>query len=162
MRGWLVTVLGAPFLLSGCSPSAPDQSATQGPVPAPTVKAMDIPVDNAIALPPTANGGSAVLKRDASKVEGIMHYSCTGGVTLTIDHDLAWDVLRLTIDAKTFQLTNMLSDTATTRYRSETGRTPGHSLMWQTNGDEGTLIEGPVKAPADSARQKTISCRQTG
>jgi membrane-bound inhibitor of C-type lysozyme len=155
-------VLAAPFLLCGCGPSARDQSAAQGPAPAPPVKATDIPVDNAIALPPTANGGSAILTRDASKVEGTVHYNCAGGVTLTVDHDLAWDVLRLTIDAKTFQLTNMLSDTATTRYRSETGRTPGHSLMWQTRGDEATLIEGPVKAPADSARQKAMSCRRTG
>jgi hypothetical protein len=161
MRGWLVTVLAAPFLLSGCGPSAPDQSDAQGPVLTPSIKATpDIPVDNLIALPPTANGGSAALKRDASKVEGIAHYSCAGGLTLTVDHDLAWDVMRLTIDAKTFELTNMLSDTSANKYRSENGRKPGQSLMWRTTGNEGTLIEGPKTALPDSAEQKSIKCRR--
>ena len=160
MRGWLVTVLAAPFLLSGCDASAPDQNDAQGPVPTPSIKATDIPVDDLIALPPTANGGSAALKRDASKVEGIVHYSCAGGLTLTVDHDLAWDVMRLTIDAKTFELTNMLSDTSNNKYRSETGRKPGQSLMWRTMGNEGTLIEGPKTAAPDSSEQKAISCRR--
>ncbi len=90
----------------------PNESEAQGPVLTPSIKATpDIPVDNLIALPPTANGGSAALTRDASKVEGLVHYACAGGLALTVDHDLAWDVMRLTIDAKTFELTNMLSDT---------------------------------------------------
>jgi len=162
MRAWLVAVLAAPFLLSGCGPSAPDQNEAQGPVTSPSTKATpDVPVDNLIALPPTANGGSAVLTRDASKVEGTVHYSCAGGLALSVDHDLAWDVMRLTIDGKTFELTNMLSDTSANKYRSETGRKLGQSLMWRTSGSEGTLIEGPKTALSDSAEQKAISCRRT-
>ena len=160
MRGWLVTVLAAPLLLSGCDASAPNRNDAQRRVPVPSIEATDIPVDNLIALPPTANGGSAALKRDASKVEGIVHYSCAGGLTLTVDHDLAWDVMRLTIDGKTFELTNMLSETNANKYRSETGRKPGRSLMWQTNDNDGTLIEGPRTALPDSAEQKELRCKR--
>ena len=162
MRIWSAMVLAAPLLLCGCGSSAPEPTETQGPVLTPGVSATpEIPVDNLIALPATANGGSAALERDVSKTEGTVHYSCAGGLALTVDHDLSWDVMRLTIGAKTFELTNMLSDEGN-KYRSEIGRTPGKSLMWQTTGDQGTLIEGPKAALPDSAEQKSISCRRTG
>jgi hypothetical protein len=162
MRIWSAMVLAAPLLLCGCGSKSPEPVETQGPVLTPSIKATpDIPIDNLIALPPTANGGSAALERDASKVEGIVRYSCAGGLVLAVDHDLSWDVMRLTIGTKTFELTNMLSDEGN-KYRSEIGRAPGRSLMWQTIGDQGTLIEGPKTALSDSAEQKSISCRRTG
>ena len=162
MRIWSAMVLAAPLLLCGCGSSAPEPTETQGPVLTPGVSATpEIPVDNLIALPATANGGSARLERDTSKIEGIAHYSCAGGLTVTVDHDLSWDVMRLTIGTRTFDLSNMLSDKGS-RYRSDIGRAPGKSLMWQTTGDLGMLIEGPKAALPDSAEQKSISCRRAG
>ena len=162
MRVWSTMILAVPFLLCGCGSGSPEPVETQGPVLTPSIKATpDIPIDNLIAPSPTANGGSATLERDASKVEGVAHYRCAGGLDLSVDHDLSWDVMRLTIGAKTFELTNMLSDEGN-KYRSEIGRAPGRSLMWKTVGDQGMLIEGPRTALSDSAEQKSINCRRTG
>lgn len=161
MRIWSAMAVTASLLLCGCGSRAPEPVETQGPVPTSINATPEIPVDNLIALPTTANGASATPERDTSKIEGIAHYSCAGGLAVTVDHDLSWDVMRLTIGARTFELSNMLSDEGN-RYRSEIGRAPGKSLMRQTKGDQGMLIEGPKTALPDSAEQKSISCHRTG
>jgi len=162
MRVSLAAVMVVPLLLCGCGSQKHEQADAQGAVLTPGVSATpEIPVDNLIALPPTANGGSAALARDTSKVEGTVRYHCAGGLDLTVDHDLSWDVMRLTIGSKTFELANMLSDEGN-RYRAEAGRAPGKSLMWHTTGDRATLIEGPKTAAWDSAEQKSVDCRRTG
>lgn len=163
MRFRLAMIVAAPLFMAGCGTPTPEQPATQrGERDSRAHGALDtpaIPADPLLALPATANGGTAAPTRDTSKVEGTARYSCAGGLAVLVNHDLAWDVMHLTIGTATFELTNMLSDTDN-KYRSETGRAPGRSLMWQTKGEEAKLIEGPKAALPDSAEQKIIACRR--
>jgi hypothetical protein len=160
MRVWLVSALAASWLLTGCGAAAPDSNPDAAGVVDAGIPAAEVPVDNFLSPPVTHNGGSATLARDATSVEGTTRFTCANGLTVLADHDLAWDVMRLTIGSATFELTNMLSETNSKQYRAETGRSPDNSLMWVSKGDQATLIEGPKNAPRDSAEQKGVACRK--
>jgi membrane-bound inhibitor of C-type lysozyme len=159
MRDWVISALATALLLGGCGSSAPESSPDTAGVVDAGIPTPEVPADNLLAPPVIHNGGSAALERDMSSIEGTTRYTCANGLVVLAHHDLAWDVMRLTIGSATFELSNMLSDTGG-KYRTETGRAPGKSLMWATKGDKALLIEGPKDAPHDSADQKSITCRR--
>lgn len=163
MRAYLVSVLAA-VMLTGCSSEAPEAAAdaaanvgdgNSGIAP------PAIPADPFLA-PPTGSNATAAPMRDTGGVNGPTRFTCANGLTVLADHDLAWDVLRLTIGGKTFELHNILSETAANKYRSDTGLSPGKSLMWSSAGDQAQLIQGPKTAAADSAEQHSVACRKAG
>ena len=159
MRAYLVLVLAA-VMLTGCSSEAPEAAAGEGDGNS-GIPPAAIPADPFVT-PPVSGNATAAPMRDTGGVNGPSRFTCANGLTVLADHDLAWDVLRLTIGQKTFELHNILSDTATNTYRSDTGRSPGKSLMWSGDGDQAQLIEGPTKAKPDSAQQQSVLCRKAG
>ena len=158
MRLWLISGLVGSLTRAGCGAPAPESNSDTAGVVNAGIAPAAIPADNFLAPPAALNGGSATLERDMSSVQGATRFTCANGLIVLAHHDLAWDVMRLTIGSATFELTNMLSDTGS-KYRSDTGRAPGESLMWVNKGDTALLIEGPKDAPHDSAGQKTVVCR---
>ena len=146
-------------MLTGCGSGAPDAATDVGDGNS-GIPPAAIPADPFLAPPPNANAAAAM--RDTDGANGPVRFTCANGLTVLADHDLAWDVLRLTIGQKTFELHNILSDTTTNTYRSDTGRSPGKSLMWSGDGDQAQLIEGPAKAKPDSAQQQSVLCRKAG
>ena len=146
-------------MLTGCGSGKPEAETDVGDGNS-GIPPAAIPADPFLAPPPGANTTTAM--RDIDGANGPVRFTCANGLTVMVDHDLAWDVMRLTIGGKTFELHNILSETTTSKYRSDTGRSPGKSLMWWSDGDRAQLIEGPITAPPDSAEQQSAACRKAG
>jgi membrane-bound inhibitor of C-type lysozyme len=65
----------------------------------------------------------------------------------------------LTLDGATYQLTSVPTGSGA-RYVTESGRSPGKTLVWWTKGPDGTLYEGEVGG-AEGAETKLAECSES-
>ncbi len=87
-------------------------------------------------------------------------YACEPAMKLTIryDNDAKPDGKAIvTLDGKEYSLDHVEAGSGA-RYETQSGRTPGATLVWWGKGDEGMLLEG--KAGDDTAEEKKLaSCK---
>jgi membrane-bound inhibitor of C-type lysozyme len=163
MRAWPIALLVAPILLTGCGTPAPEPTATPSPDPIvnASTSAADEPKpgDGLLVGTDDLNQSVPAVQHNAGDVDGPVHYVCGKGLAVLVHHDLAWDVMRLTIGSATYELNNTVSASGS-KYRSENGRAPGKSLIWWSKGDDAMLIEAPVNAAPDSAEETSVDCHQ--
>ncbi|MDB5704632.1 MAG: hypothetical protein JWN66_1748 [Sphingomonas bacterium] len=164
MRAWPVSILLAPMLLAGCGTPAPEPTATPSPDPIVNVGANVAdtaqPNDTLLVGQAELNQAIPAVQRNASDVEATIRYACDKGLVVMVRHDLAWDMMHLTIGSTSYALGNTLSTTGA-RYRADPGRMPGKSLVWASKGDQAMLVDVPPGADADSADDTGIKCHKT-
>lgn len=123
----------------------------------------------ALALAPVAllaacGGGSEEPATDETATEATVAvaapvtYDCLPAQRLSASYDNSGDVSKatLTLDGATYELAAVPAASGV-KYVTDAGRSAGKSLVWWTQGEEGTLYEGTAGAP-DAAETQIASC----
>lgn len=112
------------------------------------------PADDMAAAPtptPTADAAAATP----------VSYDCLPAQDLSVSYDNSVDppTATLTLDGETYQLTAVEAASGA-KYATDAGRSSGRTLVWWTQGQDGTLYEGTVGG-TEADEEEVASCSQS-
>jgi len=110
--------------------------------------------DEAPAPPATPTPTTAATTPATPTLPTPVAYDCLPAQNLVVSYDNsgATPTATLSLDGATYRLSSVPAASGA-RYSTDEGRTGGKTLVWWTQGQDGTLYEGDVGGTADSEQQ---------
>jgi membrane-bound inhibitor of C-type lysozyme len=114
------------------------------------------PADDMAAAPTPAQTADA-----AAATATPVSYDCLPAQDLSVSYDNSVDppTATLTLDGETYQLTAVEAASGA-KYATDAGRSAGRTLVWWTQGQDGTLYEGTVGG-TEADEEEVASCSQS-
>jgi membrane-bound inhibitor of C-type lysozyme len=119
-----------------------------------TADPMDDVATTPAATPAETAGAAAATATPVS-------YDCLPAQDLSVSYDNSVDppTATLTLDGETYQLTAVEAASGA-KYATDAGRSSGRTLVWWTQGQDGTLYEGTVGG-TEADEEEVASCSQS-